>query len=156
MVFEVNGVKAIGATAATGGVQAQAEQKVGTIPIGQNGNEYKQKTALKSFENDVQGGNVTYKQPNLLAKLTNGDENHYIIGVGDGNTKLSDIAARYNLSEEALYNGGNIIDGYGGGAAGSFKVPVGADGNPYIKINAKDLSTAPGISEENLKAMVQG
>ena len=32
---------------------------------------------------------------------------------------------------------------------------LGPDGKPYVAINLKDLSTGTGISEENLKAMVQ-
>lgn len=154
MVFEVNGVKQIGATTASGNVFGQqAEAKIGNIPIGQNGAAYKQKGAMKTFENAVNAGEVKYVEPKLLDKLM-GKENCYVINIADKNTTLGDIRAKYNLPEEAMFNGGNVRDGYGGANIDGYKVPIGPDGKPFITINAKDMSTATGISEENLKAMV--
>lgn len=154
MVFEVNGVKSIGATSAASGVFGQqGETKIGNIPIGQNGNAYKQKGALQTFETAVKAGDVKYVEPKLLDKLM-GKENGYKINIADANTTLGDIRTKYNLSEEAMFNGGNVIDGYGGANIDGYKVPIGPDGKPYITVNAKDMSTATGISEENLKAMV--
>lgn len=153
MVFGVNGVNAVGTTTNVTGIKQQEDSGFGNIPIGQNGNHYRQKVALNNFENAVKAGNVKFEEPNLLARIL-GSEDNFKITIDDKNTTLGDVKILYNLPDGALTEGGNIIDDYGGNRD-LYKVPIGADNKPYIRINAKDLSTATGISEENLKNMLQ-
>ncbi len=146
-VNSVNGVRAAKA-AQTGGEQCG---KIGNIPIGQRTELHKQQEALKTFTDEVNAGNVKYEEPNWFLKLL-GAENNFTITLNDKSTTLGDIKIKYNLADGTMYQ--NIRDDYGGNRD-KYKVPIGPDDKPYVVINSKDLSTATGISEENLKAMVQ-
>ena len=145
----VNGVHEVKATQAAG--YTHNNGGVGTIPIGQKTNVHRQQEALKNFSDEVKAGNVTYEEPNWILKLM-GAENSFRITLDDKNTTLGDVKLMYNLADGTMYQ--NIRDDYGGNRD-KYKVPIGPDDKPYVIINSKDLSTATGISEENLRAMVQ-
>ena len=140
----VNGVQQTRATQATG--YTHNNGKIGTIPIGQKTELHSQQQALKNFTDEVKAGNVKYEEPNWFLKLL-GAENNFTITLDDKNTTLGDIKMMYNLPDGTMYQ--NIRDDYGGNRD-LYKVPIGPDDKPYVVINSKDLSTATGISEENL------
>lgn len=146
-VNSVNSVKAAKAAQAAGA----SNNKIGNIPIGQRTNVQRQQEALSNFTEQVKAGNVKYEEPNWFLKLL-GAENNYTITLNDKNTTLGDIKERFNLADGTMYQ--NIRDDYGGNRD-KYKVPIGADDKPYVTIDSKDLSTATGISEENLKAMLE-
>lgn len=150
MVSNVNSVNSVKAAKAAQAAGAQ-NNNVGNIPIGQKTNVQRQHEALNNFTEQVKAGNVKYDEPNWFLKLL-GAENSFIISLNDKNTTLGDIKERYNLADGTMYQ--NIRDDYGGNRD-KYKVPIGPDDEPYVSINSIDLSTATGISEENLKAMVQ-
>lgn len=150
MVSNVNSVNSVKAAKAAQAAGAKSE-KVGNIPIGQRTNIQNQQEALNNFKNEIKAGNVKYDEPNWFLKLL-GAENSFIVTLNDKSITLGDIKERFNLADGSMYQ--NIRDDYGGNRD-KYKVPIGPDDKPYVSINSIDLSTATGISEENLKAMVQ-
>lgn len=150
MVSNVNSVNSVKAAKAAQAAGAQ-NNSVGNIPIGQKTNVHRQQEAYSNFTDAVKAGNVKYDEPNWFLKLL-GAENSFIITLDDKNTTLGDIKERFNLGDGSMYQ--NIRDDYGGNRD-KYKVPIGADDKPYVSIDSKDLSTATGISEENLKALIE-
>lgn len=152
MTLSINGVNSVQQTRAAQSTGYNGNNSgIGVIPIGKKTEVHKQQEALKNFSDEVKGGNVKYEEPNWFLKLL-GAENRVVITVDDKNTTLGEIKGRFNLADGTMYQ--NIRDDYGGNRD-KYKVPIGPDGKPYVAINLKDLSTGTGISEENLKAMVQ-